>query len=105
MVDADTEEMLALGILHVVEGGDDVAGPHVAAAQAGRRVVDAWNASDALHMAVGALKGIAERGLDLAGQVVACRGQRVVHALKNGKGDTVAQGLDDLPAREWAEDK
>ena len=39
MVDADAEEILAV-VHHVVEGGDDVAGPHVAAAQAGGAVVD-----------------------------------------------------------------
>ena len=36
VVDADAEVLRAV-VDHVVEGGDDVAGPHVAAAQAGRR--------------------------------------------------------------------
>ena len=46
---------------------------------------------------------IAEGGLDLAGQVVAGRRERIVHAFEDGERLAVLQGLDDLACREWAE--
>ena len=47
VIDADAEEVLAV-VDHVLEDGDDVAGPHVAAAQAGRAVIDPRDAVDLL---------------------------------------------------------
>ena len=45
MVDADAEVFRPV-VDHVLEGGDDVAGPHVAAAQAGRPAVNLGDAVD-----------------------------------------------------------
>src|SRR4029077_20636061 len=95
--------VLPIGLTHVLEGGDDVARPNVTTAQAGRSVVDAGDAIDLL-LPVGPEHGVAEGGLDLAGQVVAGRGERIVHALEDGKGLAALQRLDDLPAGERSKD-
>ena len=71
--------------------GDDVARPHVAAAQAGGAVIDPRDAVDLL-LAVLAGHGIAERRLDLARQMVAGRRERVVHPLEHGERLAVLAG-------------
>ena len=102
MVDADAIEMLTVGLHHVVEGGDDVAGPDVPAAQACRRVVDVWDLVDLL-LTVGAQGSVAKGRLDLARQMVARRGHRVVHAFEHRERGAVFQGVDNLPTGERPE--
>ena len=82
MVDADAEVVRAV-VDHVLERGDDVARPHVAAAQAGRAAVNLGDALDPL-VPVLARHRVAEGGLDLAGQVIARGRERVVHPLEDG---------------------
>src|SRR5206468_871625 len=82
--------------------GNDVAGPDIAAAQAGGAMVDARNAVDLL-LAVDAEQGIAESSLDLAREMVARGRHRVVHALEDAERRAVLQSFDDLPRGEGAE--
>ena len=79
MIDADAEVVLPV-LDHVLDDGEDVARPHVAAAQPRRAVINPRNAVDLL-LAVLAGHRIAERGLDFARQMIAGRRKRIVHPL------------------------
>ena len=101
MIDAHAEVILAV-VDHVFDHGDDVAGPHVAAAQSGGAGIDLRNPLDLL-LAVLAGDGIAKRRLDFARQVIAGRRQRIVHPLQHAERLAMLQCVDNLPRRERAE--
>ncbi len=81
MVDADAEVVGTI-LDHVLERGEDVAGTHVAAAQTGGGPVNPRRPVDPI-LTVLTSHRVAERRLDFAGQVIAGRGERVVHALED----------------------
>jgi len=93
VVDADAE-IIGTVVLHVFEHGDQVAGPHVAAAQPRRTAVNARDAVD-FFQAVLAGRRVAEGGFDLASQVVAGRRERVVHPLDDAEGAAILERIDD----------
>ena len=101
VIDADAEIVLPF-LDHVLHDGDDVAGPHVAAAQACRAGIDPRHAIDSL-LAVLPGDGVAKRRLDFAGEMVARRRKRIVHPLQHGERHAMAQGFDNLPCRERTE--
>src|SRR5262249_37166846 len=92
MVDTQAEEFRPVRFHHVLKGGDDVARPDVAAPQARRRAVIAWNTVD-LFVAALPEKSINKRGLDLARQVVARSRKWVVHAFQHDEGGAVLECL------------
>src|SRR5438552_17099 len=96
-----TDPGLAI-LLHVLEGGDNIARTHVAASQSCGRVVDARNLVDLL-MSIRAVDRVAEGGFDLTRQMVAGRGQRVIHAFEDGERGAVLERVDDDFAGEWPE--
>src|SRR5712692_11308166 len=103
MMNADTEEVRAV-VDHVVERRDDIAGPHVTAAQSGGAAVDARDPVDPV-LAVLTGQGIAKGGLDFARQVVPRGRKGIVHPFEHSEGLAILQRLDDLTTRERTEDE
>ena len=68
---------------HVLEHGDDVAGPHVAAAQPGRAAGKSAGCWSICSWPVLPGDGVAEGRLDLARQVVAGGRERIVHPFED----------------------
>src|SRR5438445_10121823 len=97
MMNADTEEVRAV-VDHVVEGRDDIAGPHVTAAQSGGGAVDLRDTVDPI-LAVLTSQGIAKGGFDFARQVVPRGRKGIVHPFEHGEGLAILQRLDDLATR------
>ncbi len=100
VLDAHHKEAATV-LRHVARHGDEMAGPDVPAAQAGRAAVDRGDVVDG-RITFRADVGVGKSGLDVVGQGVA-GGQRIVHPLHHREGLQMLERLHHLGAGEGAE--
>ena len=96
VLDAHSEVVAGLGTAHVFDDGDEVAGTHIAAAEAGGAAGEAGHAME-MGIAFGAGHGVGECRLDLAELRIGLH-HGDIEALDDGDGLDVPQGADDFAA-------